>query len=103
MPLMPTPFAQLHLIAPFLACRLIALDQNPGVRPIGIRDTARQIITKATLSIIKPDIQEASGCIQLCGGQLSGIEAAVHAARRCLDSDDNEAILLADATNADEP
>ena len=80
-----------ELIAPFLACQLIALD---------IGDTARRIIAKATLSIIKPDIQEASGCIQLCGGQLSGIEAAVHAARRCLVSDDNEAILLADATNA---
>ncbi|XP_064384670.1 uncharacterized protein LOC135333619 [Halichondria panicea] len=88
------------LIAPFLACRLIALNKNPGVRPIGIGDTARRIIAKATLSLIKHDIQEASGCIQLCGGQLSGIEAAVHAARRCLDSDNNEAILLADATNA---
>ncbi len=90
-----TSYVDPPLIAPFLACRLIALDKNPGVRPIGIGDTARRIIAKATLSIIKPDIQEASGCIQLCGGQLSGIEAAVHAARRCLDS-----ILLADATNA---
>ena len=84
----------------FLACRFIALDKNPGVRPIGIGDTARRIIAKAVLSIVRADIQEASGCIQLCGGLISGIEAAVHAARTSLESDDSEAILLVDATNA---
>ena len=35
------------LIAPLLSCRLIALNKNPGVRPIGISDTARRIIAKA--------------------------------------------------------
>ena len=96
----PQIYVNPKLIAPFLACRLIALDKNPGVRPIGIGDTARRIIAKAVLSIVRADIQEASGCIQLCGGQISGIEAAVHAARTSLESDDSEAILLVDATNA---
>ena len=62
-------------VSPLLACRLIALDKHPGVRPIGIGDTARRIIAKAALFTIRPDVQAATGCIQLCGGQISGIEA----------------------------
>ena len=87
-------------IKPLLACRLIALDKHPGVRPIGIGDTARRIIAKAVLSLAAPDIQDASGCLQMCGGQISGIEAAVHATRTAFESDDCEAALLVDATNA---
>lgn len=59
-------FVDPSLIAPFLACRLIALNRNPGVRPIGIGDTARRIIAKATLTVTKWDIQEAVGSMQLC-------------------------------------
>ena len=36
----------------------------------------------------------------MCGGQISGIEAAVHAVRTAFDSSDSEAVLLVDATNA---
>ena len=86
--------------SPLLACRLIALDKNPGIRPIGIGDTARRIIAKAVLHIVKTDVQDACGCVQLCGGQISGIEAAVHAVRSAFESDGNEALLLADASNA---
>ena len=95
-----TSFVDPKCIAPLLACRLIALDKNPGVRPIGIGDTARRIIAKAVLIITRPDVQDASGCLQLCGGQISGIEAAVHAVRTAFESDDNEAVLLVDASNA---
>lgn len=47
-------------IAPLLACRLIALDKNPGVRPIGIGETARRIIAKAVLA------DDQSGFCWLC-------------------------------------
>lgn len=87
-------------ISPLLACRLIALDKCPGVRPIGIGDTARRIIAKAILFIAKPDVQDASGCLQMCGGQISGIEAAVHAVRSAFERDDCEGVILADASNA---
>ena len=37
-------------LEPFLACRLVALNKRPGVRPIGISETARRIIAKAILA-----------------------------------------------------
>ena len=95
-----TSYVDPKCVSPLLACRLIALDKNPGVRPIGIGDTARRIIAKAILFIARPDVQDTSGCLQLCGGQISGIEAAVHAVRTAFESDENEAVLLADASNA---
>ena len=42
-----TTFVHPDSIAPFVACRLIALNKNPGVRPIGIGDTARRIILQS--------------------------------------------------------
>ena len=69
----------LSAIALLLACRLIALNKNPGVHPFRIGDTARWIIAKAILTITRMGIQEAAGSLQLSGGQISGIEAAVHA------------------------
>lgn len=87
-------------IAPLLACRLIALNKNPGVRPIGIGDTARRIIAKAILMVTRSDIQEAAGSLQLCAGQISGIEAAVHAVDSLFQQEETEAILLVDASNA---
>ena len=88
------------LIEPLLACRLIALDKNPGVRPIGVGDVARRIIAKAVIQFAKEDIQQACGCQQLCGGQVSGIEAAVHSVRDMLNADQEQALLLVDASNA---
>lgn len=95
-----TTYVDPKVLSPLLASRLIALNKNPGVRPIGIGDTARRIIAKAVLFTVRPDIQDATGCIQLCGGQISGIEAAVHAVRSTFALDSNEAVLLVDASNA---
>ena len=89
-----------HSITPLLACRLIALSKKPGVRPIGIGDTARRIIAKSITQLLKCDIQQACGCQQMCGGQLSGIEAAVHATKATFEARENEAMLLVDASNA---
>ena len=87
-------------LAPFLACRLIALDKCPGVRPLGIGDTARRIIAKAVLAVIREDVQDAAGSAQLCAGQISGCEAAVHSVRESFQLEDTEAALLVDASNA---
>ena len=62
-----------------VACRLIALEKCPGVRPICIGETVRRIIGKAIATTITEDIQEAAGPLQVCAGHVSGCEAAVHA------------------------
>ena len=87
-------------LAPFTACRLIALDKCPGIRPIGVGETSRRIIGKAILSALMPYIQESAGSLQLCAGQQAGCEAAVHAMRHLFDDSDSQAVLLVDATNA---
>ncbi len=65
----------------FVTCRLIPLDKCPGVRPIGIGEVPRRLIAKSILMILKTDIIEASGSLQLCAGQEAGSEAAIHAMR----------------------
>ena len=87
-------------LSPFLACRLIALDKYPGVRPIGVCETARRIIAKAILSVTKGDIQDAAGSLNLCAGQCAGAEAVVHATREAFNNSNTEAVLLVDASNA---
>ena len=73
-----TCFLEPKSISSLLACRLIA---NPGVHPIGIGETVRRIIVKSVLLVIRGGIQDAVDTVQLCAGQISGTEAAVHAVR----------------------
>ena len=87
-------------LSSLLSCRLIALDKCPGVRPIGICETVRRIISKAVLSVTNTDLQEAAGSLQLCAGQIAGIEAAVHTMREAFLNEGSEAVLLVDARNA---
>ena len=87
-------------LSALVACRIIALDKNPGFRPIGIGETLRRIIARAVLSTFKDDILMAAGPMQLCAGQESGCEAAVHVMQKLFNSPEVEAVLLVDATNA---
>ena len=66
-------------LMPFVACRLIALDKCPGVRPIGIGETLRRIVNRAVVTALSDNIQHAAGPLQTCAGHMSGCEAAVHA------------------------
>ena len=84
----------------FMACRLIVLDKCPGVRPIGVGEVVRRIVGKAVLSVMGVEIQQAAGSLQLCAGQPSGCEAAIHALRHIFDDATTQAALLVDASNA---
>ena len=87
-------------LSAFVACRLIALDKNPGVRPIGIGETSRRIICKAILNILHYDILDVTGVEQLCTGIDSGCEAAAHTIRNMSNDEGIEGLLLVDASNA---
>ena len=76
------------------------MDKRPGVRPIGVGEVARRIVSKAILAVIDANIKKAAGSIQLCVGQTSGCEAGVHAMRQIFREEDTDAILIVDATNA---
>jgi hypothetical protein len=84
----------------FNACRLIPLDKNPGVRPIGIGETLRRIIGKSISWLVKAEAMTAAGPLQVAAGVKSGSEAAVHAMRQVYEDEETEALILVDATNA---
>ena len=87
-------------LSTFVASRLIALDKNPGVRPIGVGEVCRRIIGKAILCVIGLDIQEAAGSVQLCAGQSGGCESAIHAVRSLFSDPESQGLLMVDASNA---
>ena len=60
----------------------------------------RKIIGKAVMKVVKVDLQDAVGAIQLCAGQDAGCEAALHAVEQILLDEDTEALILVDASNA---
>ena len=87
-------------ISALTACCLIALDKCPGVRPIGVGETLRRLISKATLRVTRDIIiQKAVGNLQLCAGQKAACEAGIHAMRGLLESEETEAVILVYAFN----
>ena len=90
-------------LSAFVACRLIPLDNCPGVRPIGVGEVPRRIIAKAILTIIGWDMESVAGPFQLCAGQDGGCEAAEYTMRNIFDVPETEAVLLVDANNAFNP
>ena len=83
-----------------VACRLIPLDKNPGLRPIGIGETIRRILGKAVTNVLKKDVQVSVGNLQLCGGHPGGCEVGVHAVLDMFNDADAEGVIQIDASNA---
>ena len=88
-----------HLEA-FLACRLIPLNKEPGVRPIGIGEVLRRVIGKVVMKLLKKDVLKATGSLQLCAGQGAGSEAAIHSVYEVFNKEETEGVLMVDASNA---
>ena len=95
-----TVFVDPRGIAPLTASGLITLDKNLGVRPTGVGETVQRIMGKAILFIIKEDILEVAGTLQLCVGQEAGGEVVIQAMQQLFQDDTGEAVILVDATIA---
>ena len=88
-------------MANLLACRLVPLMKKDNeIRPIGIGETLRRIMGKALTSLLRNDIQIATGCLQTCSGLETGIEAAINAMGASYENESCEAMLFVDAENA---
>jgi len=88
-------------IEPTLESRLIALDKGNGeVRPIAAGEVIRRIIGKCVTKVLKQDILDSSGSLQVRARHKSGSEATVHAMNSLFQQEDTNAVLLGDASNA---
>ena len=59
--------------------RLIALDKQPGIRPVSVGETWRRLMAKCQLWVTGPEARAAWGTAQLPGEVEAGIEGGIHA------------------------
>ena len=71
-----TDLAEIHTIEAFLSYRLIPLDKNPGLRPIGVGEVLRRSADKVIVSVLKEDVIRCTSTLQVYARQEAGIEAA---------------------------
>eukprot|EP00804_Cyclotella_cryptica_P017895 CCRYP_001275-RA/>CCRYP_001275-RA protein AED:0.09 eAED:0.08 QI:0/-1/0/1/-1/1/1/0/754 len=62
--------------------RLVALDKQPGVRPVGIGECWIRAVSKCILKECGREGKAACGSTQLCAGLEAGIEGAIHSIRK---------------------
>ena len=86
-------------LTPLMASRLVPLNKNPGLRPIGVGEVLRRIMGKVVMSVFSKDVADASSSSQMCG-RKSGSEAAIHAMRKMFANENTDAVILVDAANA---
>lgn len=84
----------------FTSCRLIPLNKNPGLRPIGVGEALRRIVGKVVSWVVKEEVMEAAGSLQVAAGAKSGSEAACHSIRQLFEEEETEGVCLVDASNA---
>ena len=83
--------------------RMIVLDKQPGIRPVGVGETWRRLMAKGLLWVTGPEAKDACGTLQLAIGVEAGTEGAIHAmyflwGEHSLEED--WGFLLIDARNA---
>ena len=95
-----TPWAAYRALMSF---RLIALDKQPGIRPVGVGETWRRMMLKCLLRVAGPESKAACGATQLAGELEAGIEGSIHVMRVLWEEhkmEEDWGFLLIDARNA---
>ena len=87
-------------IEAFLSCRLIPPDKDPGLKPIGVGEVLRKIAGKVKISVLKNYIINCTGSWQICVAREAGIEEAVHSLNSICNDENNDSVLLVNASNA---
>ena len=64
-----------------MSSRLIVLDKQPRIRPVGVGETWKRIMAKFLLRVVGAEAKAACGTTHLAGGVEAGIEGAIHAMR----------------------
>lgn len=62
----------------FVACRLIILNKNPGLRLTGVGEVLRTKSEKAVMIINKQDAMKAGGQLQNFAWHVADAEVAIH-------------------------
>lgn len=93
---------QIHAL---VSCRLIALDECPEFRPIGIGECLKQILSKCVVEVTKNYVTKAFQTNKLFSGLNSGCEGACEGAMNDLFQSNcnpnlNWGLLLEDTKNA---
>ena len=63
-----------------MASRVVPLNNNPCLCPIGVGEILWQVMQKLVMSAFSEDVTIASSDAQVCGGSL-GSEAEIHVMR----------------------
>ena len=74
-----------------MAARLVALDKQPGVRPVGIGEVYRGLFAKVLLKVIGSQATAVCGNYNFCAGIPAGIKGAVHAVREVFEEQSSAA------------
>ena len=83
--------------------RMIVLNKQPGIKPVGVGETWRRLIVKCLLRVTGPEAKAACRKDQLAGGVEAWMEGAIHAMRVLWEEHAQEedwGFLLIDARNA---
>ena len=58
--------------------RLIALDKQPSVRPVGVGETWRRLFAKIVHKVTGPEATMVCQYYQMCAGLKEVIDGAIH-------------------------